>query len=55
MISLCCLCDCVIPNVARQRLGKHVPVANNAHEAIRDLLDAAFSMQSMSYRILNMQ
>jgi hypothetical protein len=55
MRSLCCLCACVIPNVARQRLGKHVLVAKNAHEAMRELLDAVFTMQSVSYQILNMQ
>jgi hypothetical protein len=35
------------PIGARQQLGKHVPMATNTHTAI-ELLDASFSMQSMS-------
>jgi hypothetical protein len=40
--------------VARQRLGKHVQAATNAHATTEELLDAVFSMQSGSYQILNM-
>jgi hypothetical protein len=36
--------------IAVARLGKHVPMAMNAHTA---LLDAVFYMRSVSYQILN--
>jgi hypothetical protein len=39
--------------IPRQRLGKHVPVARNTH-ATQELLNAAFSMRSVSYEICNM-
>jgi hypothetical protein len=35
--------------VVRQRLGKNTTAATNAHTAIEELLDASFSMLSMSY------
>jgi hypothetical protein len=53
MRSPCCLCVCVPPNVARQRLDKHVLAASNTH-ATTELFDAVFSMRSVSYQILNM-
>jgi hypothetical protein len=37
-------------SVARQLLGKYGPAATNTHAAI-ELLDAVFSMQSVSYQI----
>jgi hypothetical protein len=40
--------------VARQRLGEYFPAARNTHATIVELLDAVFSMQSVSYQILNM-
>jgi hypothetical protein len=53
MRSTCCLCVCVSPpNVARQRLGKHIHTATNIHTTI-ELLDGMFSMRSVSYHILN--
>jgi hypothetical protein len=53
MRSPCCLCACVSRvNVARQRLGKHVPDATNTH-VIEELLDAVFSVWSVSYQIIN--
>jgi hypothetical protein len=36
--------------VARQQLGKNVAAASNTH-ATKELLDAAFSMLSMSYQM----
>jgi hypothetical protein len=39
--------------VARQRLGHHVPATTNTYAAT-ELLDAAFSMHSMSFQIFNM-
>jgi hypothetical protein len=39
---------------ARQRLGKHISAATNTHATIYELLDAVFSMRSVSYQILNM-
>jgi hypothetical protein len=41
---------CVSPTVARQRLGKNVTAATNTHATIEELLDASFSMQSVSYQ-----
>jgi hypothetical protein len=35
---------------ARQRLGKNVTAATNVHKRIEELLDASFSMVSMSYQ-----
>jgi hypothetical protein len=43
-----------VPNVTRQRLGNIVPVARNTHETTEELLDAVFSMRSVSYQILCM-
>jgi hypothetical protein len=36
------------PIAARQRLGKNVTATRNAHETIEELLEASFSMQSVS-------
>jgi hypothetical protein len=36
--------------VARQWLGKHIPAATNTHTTLEELLDASFSMWSMSYQ-----
>jgi hypothetical protein len=47
----CYLYVCVPPNVARQRLGKHVPAATNTHEREEEELDAVFPMRSLSYQI----
>jgi hypothetical protein len=38
--------------VVRQRLGKHVPTATNTHATTEELLDAVFSMSSMSYQVV---
>jgi hypothetical protein len=38
------------PFVARQRLGKNVTAATNTHAKINELLDASFSMRSVSYQ-----
>jgi hypothetical protein len=38
--------------VARQRLDKHVPATTNTQATI-ELLDAVFSVRSVSYQILN--
>jgi hypothetical protein len=38
-------------NVARQQLGRYVPAATNTHKTIEELLDAVFSMRSVSYQI----
>jgi hypothetical protein len=35
--------------VARQRLGKNITAATNTHATIEELLDASFSMLSVSY------
>jgi hypothetical protein len=40
--------------VAKQQLIKHVPAAVNTHTMIEALLDAVFSVWSMSYQIRNM-
>jgi hypothetical protein len=37
------------------RLGKHVPAATNTLATVEQLLDAVFSMRSVSYQILNMK
>jgi hypothetical protein len=52
MKSPCRLCACVTRTFDRQRLGKHVPAAMNTH-ATTELLDAVFSMRSVSYQILS--
>jgi hypothetical protein len=36
--------------VARQRLGKNVTAATSTHATIEELLDASFSMRSVSYQ-----
>jgi hypothetical protein len=36
--------------VARQRLGKNVDEATNSYTTTKDLLDASFSMRSVSYQ-----
>jgi uncharacterized protein YqgV (UPF0045/DUF77 family) len=36
--------------VARQWLGKHVPMATNIHVTMDELLDVVSSVQSMSYQ-----
>jgi hypothetical protein len=46
---------CLPPNVARQQLGKHVPLVSNTHATEKELLDAVFSVRSMSYDILRIQ
>jgi hypothetical protein len=46
-ISLC-VCMCNLPNVTRQRLGKHVPAAMYT-QATKTLLDKSTSMRSVSY------
>jgi hypothetical protein len=38
-----------LPIVARQRLGKNVIAATNTHSTIEELLDASFSVGSVSY------
>jgi hypothetical protein len=38
------------PIVARQRLGKNVTVAKNTHATIEELLNASFSVGSVSYQ-----
>jgi hypothetical protein len=42
------------PFVDRQQLGEHVPAETNIHETIEELLDAVFSVRSVSYQILSM-
>jgi hypothetical protein len=39
-----------IPLTARQRLGKNVTAAMNTYATIQDLLDASFSVRSVSYQ-----
>jgi hypothetical protein len=36
--------------VARQRLGKNVIAATNTHATIEELLEASFSVRSVSYQ-----
>jgi hypothetical protein len=45
---------CVLLNVTRQGLGKHVAAATNTHATIEDLLEEVFPMRSVSYQILSM-
>jgi hypothetical protein len=42
------------PIVDRQLLGKHVPVAANTSATVEELLNAVFSMRSVSYQIVSM-
>jgi hypothetical protein len=52
----CCLCVTVSPlDVARQRLGQHVPAAANTQATIEEILEAVFSVRYVSYRIPKMQ
>jgi hypothetical protein len=44
-----CVCTCMFPIIARQRLSKHIPAVTSMHAAIEELLDVKFLMQSMSY------
>jgi hypothetical protein len=45
------VCLCVYsPIVARQSISKKVTEATNTHPAIEELLDASFSMRSVSYQ-----
>jgi hypothetical protein len=46
----CCLCVCIPFTVARQRLGNPVPAAKNTHATIDEMLEASYSMQSVSYQ-----
>jgi hypothetical protein len=39
--------------VARQWLGKNLPAKADTHATIEELLDAVFSMLSVSHQILN--
>jgi hypothetical protein len=50
MRSSCCLCVCmcILSVVARQRLGRHTSAITNAEAVIEELLDALFSMWSVS-------
>jgi hypothetical protein len=52
MRSRCCLCVCLCipPIVARQRLGRNVTAVTNTHATIEELLYASFSMWTMSYQ-----
>jgi hypothetical protein len=36
--------------VARQRLAKHLPASTNTHTTVEELLDAVFSVMSVSYK-----
>jgi hypothetical protein len=38
---------------ARQRLGEHLRAAKNKHVTTEEVLDAVFSVRSMSNRVLN--
>jgi hypothetical protein len=42
------------PVGARQRLDKQASEAMNTHPGVGELLDAVFSMPSVSYQILSM-
>jgi hypothetical protein len=39
-----------LPIVAKQRLSKNVTAVTNTHAVIEELLDASFSMWSLSYQ-----
>jgi hypothetical protein len=45
-----CVCLCIPPIVARQRLGRNVTAVTNTYATIEELLDASFSMRSVSYQ-----
>jgi hypothetical protein len=40
----------IFPTVAKQRHGKNVRAATNTHVTIEELLDASFSVRSVSYQ-----
>jgi hypothetical protein len=45
------VCLYVYPHIfVRQRLGKNVTVATNTHATIEELMNALFSMWSVSYQ-----
>jgi hypothetical protein len=51
MRSRCCVCVCVYPFVvARQRLGRNFTAVTNTYSTIEKLLDAPFSIWSVSYQ-----
>jgi hypothetical protein len=54
MRSRRCLCVTCPLNVARQRLGKHLPAAKNTHATAEEMLDAVFSTWPVSYQIFIM-
>jgi hypothetical protein len=37
-----CVCMCIPPIIATQRLSKHVPVATNTHATMETFMDASF-------------
>jgi hypothetical protein len=50
MRSPCCLYVYLPLIVARQRLGKHFPAATNTYATTEELLEASFSIRSVSYQ-----
>jgi hypothetical protein len=52
-MTLLSVCMFVPPKVARQRLSKHVSAATNTCTTTEELLDAVFSVWSVSYQIVN--
>jgi hypothetical protein len=40
------------PNDATQQLDKHIPAATNTHETVAEILNAMFSVPSLSYQML---
>jgi hypothetical protein len=44
------VCDSPL-SLLGKRLGKHVPAAKNTHTTIEELLDASFSVLSVSYQM----
>jgi hypothetical protein len=50
MRSGCCVCLCIPPIVARQRLGRNVTAVTNTHATVVELLDATFSIWPVSYQ-----
>jgi hypothetical protein len=44
------VCMCIPPLIARQRLGKNVTSSTNTHATVEQLLDASFSILSVSYQ-----
>jgi hypothetical protein len=43
-------CLCLYVYAATQQLGKHVTAVTNTHATIEELLDASFSVRSISYQ-----